>query len=125
MNSIINQRIVFRQLEAKGFNVTTANNGKEAVEAAKKAPRSSSGERSAFDVILMDQEMPMMDGNTAARAIRQFEKEKSLDRVPILGVTANVRGQQQDEMMESGMDDVMSKPYKIGELVSRLQALAA
>lgn len=123
-DSVINQKILYRKLEAKGFNVTTANNGQEAVDAAKAAPRASTGERSAFNVILMDNQMPIMDGNEAARAIRQFEKEGNLDRIPILGVTANVRGAQQDEMMESGMNDVMSKPYKIEDLVSRLRKLA-
>lgn len=124
INSVINQKILYRKLEAKGFNVTTANNGQEAVEAATSAPRASSGERSAFDVILMDNQMPIMNGNEAARAIRQFEKDQSFERIPILGVTANVRGAQQDEMMESGMNDVMSKPYKIEDLVSRLWELA-
>ncbi|KAK4506200.1 hypothetical protein PRZ48_004165 [Zasmidium cellare] len=123
-DNVINQKILYRKLESKGFNVTTANNGQEAVDAAKSAPRTSSGEKSAFDVILMDNQMPVMDGNEAARAIRQFEKDGNLDRIPILGVTANVRGAQQDEMMESGMDDVMSKPYKIEDLVSRLSKLA-
>lgn len=66
-----------------------------------------------------------MDGNAASKAIRQLEKHGDLERIPILGVTANVRGAQQDEMVESGMDDVMSKPYKIEDLVSRLWALAA
>lgn len=64
-----------------------------------------------------------MDGNTATRAIRALEKEGEVEHIPCLGVTANVRGAQQDEMFASGMEDVISKPYKIGELVSRLQAL--
>jgi signal transduction histidine kinase len=54
-DNIINQRIVFRKLEAKGFNVTTANNGKEAVDKARNAPKGSSGDKGAFDIILMDQ----------------------------------------------------------------------
>ncbi|KAI7721175.1 hypothetical protein KC353_g1578 [Hortaea werneckii] len=119
-DNVINQRIVFRKLEAKGFNVTTANNGREAVEAAKLAPRPSSGDRGAFDVILMDQEMPVMDGNAATREIRKLEKEGIVERLPVLGVTANVRGAQQDEMMESGMDDVISKPYKIEDMVKKI-----
>ncbi|KAF2159624.1 hypothetical protein M409DRAFT_29943 [Zasmidium cellare ATCC 36951] len=123
-DNIINQKILYRKLEAKGFNVTTANNGQEAVEAAKSAPRPDSGEKSAFDVILMDNQMPVMDGNEAARAIRKFEKDSNLERIPILGVTANVRGAQQDEMMESGMDDVMSKPYKIEDLVAKISEFA-
>lgn len=47
--------------------------------------------------------MPVMDGNAATRALREMERNGELDHIPIIGVTANVRGVQQDEMMESGM----------------------
>ncbi|SMR62958.1 unnamed protein product [Zymoseptoria tritici ST99CH_3D1] len=119
-DNVINQRIVFRKLEAKGFNVTTANNGKEAVDAARNAPRGSSGDKGAFDIILMDQEMPIMDGNAATKAIRELEERGEVERVPILGVTANVRGAQQEEMLNNGMDDVISKPYMIEEMVTKI-----
>jgi len=122
-DNVINQKIVYRKLEAKGFNVTTANNGQEAVEAVRAAPRPSTGEKGAFDVILMDQEMPVLDGNGATKRIRELEQGGEVERVPILGVTANVRGAQQDEMLASGMDDVISKPYKIEEMVSALWRL--
>ncbi|KAK4631319.1 Histidine protein kinase NIK1 [Fulvia fulva] len=122
-DNIVNQKIIFRKLETKGFNITTANNGQEAVEAVKAAPKLNTGDKKAFDIILMDQEMPIMDGNAATKAIRQLEQEGQTDRVPILGVTANARGAQQDEMLKNGMDDVISKPYKIDELVSLLTKL--
>lgn len=120
----INQKIVSRKLVAKGFIVTTANNGKEAVDKVQQAPKRSSGDEDAFDVVLMDQEMPILDGNGATRKIRELEKDGKLEHVPILGVTANVRGAQQDEMLAAGMDDVISKPYKIEDMVSQLLALA-
>ncbi|CAK3811757.1 histidine kinase [Lecanosticta acicola] len=116
----INQRIVHRKLTSKGFKVTTANNGQEAVDKVQNAPKHSSGAEGAFDVILMDQEMPVLDGNGATRKIREFEKEEKLDHIPILGVTANVRGAQQDEMLAAGMDDVISKPYKIEDMVAKI-----
>jgi CheY-like chemotaxis protein len=59
-----------------------------------------------------------MDGNAATKAIRELEDLGEVERVPILGVTANVRGAQQDEMLSNGMDDVISKPYMIDEMVS-------
>jgi CheY-like chemotaxis protein len=71
----------------------------------------------------MDKEMPVLDGNAATRAIRQLEREGTVEHVPILGVTANVRGAQQEEMLSCGMDAVLSKPYRIEEMVSRLTAL--
>ncbi|KXT11729.1 hypothetical protein AC579_5034 [Pseudocercospora musae] len=123
-DNIINQRIVFRKLESKGFNVTTANNGEEAVQSVRDAPKLSSGDKGAFNVILMDQEMPKMNGNTATRAIRDLEARGEIERIPILGVTANVRGAQQDEMLTSGMDDVISKPYKIQDMVNKIHAVA-
>ncbi|PPJ50060.1 hypothetical protein CBER1_05076 [Cercospora berteroae] len=120
-DNVINAKIVFRKLEAKGFNVTTASNGREAVDAVRAAPKASSGDKGAFDVILMDQEMPILDGNSAAKEIRKLEKDGFIEHIPILGVTANVRGAQLDEMRESGMQDVISKPYKIEEMVDKIE----
>ncbi|TKA76023.1 hypothetical protein B0A55_05106 [Friedmanniomyces simplex] len=119
-DNIINQRIVHRKLQAKGFEVTSANNGREAVEAVRKAPKHSTGDKGAFDIILMDQEMPILDGNAATREIRGMEEKGEVERIPILGVTANVRAEQQDEMVNSGMDDVISKPYRVEDLVRKI-----
>jgi CheY-like chemotaxis protein len=118
-DNLINQKLLKRKLETKGFNVVTANNGKEAVDAYRTA---SAGNASspAYDCILMDQEMPVMDGNAATRAIRDFEKEQSLPRVHIIGVTANVRKEQQMAMKDAGMDSVLSKPFKIDGLVNQI-----
>ena len=93
------------------------------MQSVRDAPKLSSGDKGAFNVILMDQEMPKMNGNTATRAIRDLEARGEIERIPILGVTANVRGAQQDEMLTSGMDDVISKPYKIEDMVSSLTKL--
>ena len=103
--------------------MTTASNGREAVDAVRAAPKASGGDKAAFDVILMDQEMPILDGNSAAKEIRKLEKDGSIEYIPSLGVTANVRGAQLDEMLESGMQDVISKPYKIEEMVSKLMTI--
>lgn len=147
-DNVINQKIVHRKLQTKGFKVTTANNGREAVEAVRDASRDapSDGEL-PFDIILMDQEMPVMDGNAATLEIRELEAKGEVPHVPILGVTANVRGEQQDEMVQSGMvstetsravkvrsvksfcsgadmkvmqDDVISKPYRIDDMVRKI-----
>lgn len=97
-DNIINQKIVMRKLESKGYCVTTAKNGKEAVDAVESAPKPCTGNKHAFDVCLMDMEMPVMDGNTATKTIRALEKQGKIERIPILGVTANVRDEQQAEM---------------------------
>lgn len=97
-DNIINQKVVYRKLMSKGYKVTTANNGREAVESVRSAPKRSSGDKRAFDICLMDMEMPIMDGNTATRSIRELERQGEIEHIPILGVTANVRGEQQTEM---------------------------
>lgn len=122
-DNIINQRILFRRLESQGFNVSTANNGQEAVNSMRNAPKASSGDKGAYDVILMDQEMPVMDGNAAAKKIRELESSGEVEHVPILGVTANVRDDQQRDMLANGMNDVITKPYRIDELVTKINKL--
>ncbi|KAK3671165.1 hypothetical protein LTR78_008966 [Recurvomyces mirabilis] len=122
-DNVINQRIVFRKLKAKGYVVTTADNGQEAVDAVRKHMEEPQQEHNAFDIILMDQEMPILDGNAATKAIREIEEHSSAGRVPILGVTANVRDTQQNDMKSAGMDDVMSKPYKIQDMVDRIEKM--
>jgi CheY-like chemotaxis protein len=96
--NLINRKIVHRKLQSKGHDVTTANDGQEALELVIEAPGLSTGDSSAFDICLMDMEMPRMDGNTATKAIREREKQDQTDYLPILGVTANVRSGQQSEM---------------------------
>ncbi|PKX97274.1 putative sensor histidine kinase/response regulator [Aspergillus novofumigatus IBT 16806] len=113
-DNIINQRILSRKLQGLGFSVTEACNGREALDAVKK---------DHFDCILMDQVMPVMDGNSATKAIRELEKERSAEHTPVLGVTANVRAEQQEEMLQAGMDDVIHKPYKMDELTDKIEQL--
>jgi CheY-like chemotaxis protein len=103
-DNIINQRILRRKLEAKGFCVTTANNGREAVNAVVRVSTSKDEGDHLFDVILMDQEMPVLDGNSATKTIRELESQGLVLHVPILGVTANVREEQKEDMLSAGMD---------------------
>lgn len=125
-DNVINQRILKRKLEAKKYLVTVANNGREAVDSVMKnlSPENVDDDESRhFDIVLMDQEMPVLDGNAATREIRQLEGEGEVLRVPILGVTANVREPQKDEMKEAGMDDVISKPYSMEALIGKIDGL--
>ncbi|KAL4752213.1 hypothetical protein BDW72DRAFT_73771 [Aspergillus terricola var. indicus] len=109
-DNVINQKVVSRKLKVSGFEVTTANNGQEAL---------GLWDSDKFDCILMDQEMPVMDGNAATREIRALEKEKG-SHIPILGVTANVRQDQQADMLNAGMDGIIHKPYKMQELCDKI-----
>ncbi|KAJ5104975.1 CheY-like superfamily [Penicillium alfredii] len=114
-DNTINRRIISRKLSFMGFHITEAANGEEALRAV---------EHNTFECILMDQEMPIMDGNTTTKAIRDLEKETG-SHISILGVTANVRAEQQAEMLDAGMDDVILKPYGTKELVDRIHHLIA
>lgn len=109
-DNVINQRIISRKLQSLGFEVSEANDGREALEAA---------QTGGFNCILMDKEMPVMDGNAATRVIRQSE-HRSIASVPIIGITANVRPEQENEMKQAGMDSVIHKPYRMEELVKRI-----
>jgi CheY-like chemotaxis protein len=103
-DNIINQRILRRKLEAKGFKVKTANNGREAVDAVYRISTTEGDAATVYDVILMDQEMPVLDGNSATKEIRELEAQGYVSHVPIIGVTANVREEQKADMRSAGMD---------------------
>lgn len=111
----INRQIISRKLETLGFHVSEATNGSDALKAV---------QCNHFDCILMDQEMPEMDGISATTAIRKLERNGG-EHVPILGVTANVRASQQTEMLEAGMDDIIHKPYRTNGLFEKINQLIA
>ena len=94
----INQQVAGEILEAAGLSVSLANNGQEAVEAVKKGD---------FDAVLMDVQMPVMDGYTATREIRNREDEI---RIPIIAMTAHALAGDREKSLEAGMDDHVSKP---------------
>jgi CheY-like chemotaxis protein len=125
MTRQINQKVLTRQLKSKGYEVTPANNGREAVAAVEnRIGKTDDGtSREKFDIILMDQEMPYLTGNAATKAIRKIEEERNTEPMPILGVSANVREEQKREMIEAGMNDVITKPFKVDELVTRIKGL--
>ena len=112
-DNMINQRLLSRKLKSVGFDVSEANDGREALEIVQKG---------GFDCILMDKEMPIMNGNEATRRIRQLEN-KEIALIPILGLTASVRAEQQTEMESAGMDGVTHKPYKTEDLIQSIRTL--
>jgi len=94
----LNQELAIDLLEKNGIHVTVANNGKEALEILEKEP---------FDGILMDCQMPIMDGYEATRQIREKDQYKDL---PILSMTANVMSGDIDKAQKAGMNDNIAKP---------------
>ncbi|KAL5382727.1 hypothetical protein DPSP01_006286 [Paraphaeosphaeria sporulosa] len=125
-DNLINQKVLKRQLQGKGFEVFVANNGQEAVDAVNQRGKRASGEpgsRNYFDCILMDQEMPIKDGNAATVEIRDLQDAGQAGYSPILGVSANVREAQTKSMLDAGMDAVISKPFKVEDLVVKIRSL--
>ncbi|MGA7416253.1 MAG: response regulator [Bryobacteraceae bacterium] len=99
-----------RVLEKAGYWVEVAVNGREGVEAAK---------HQRFDVILMDVQMPVLDGCAASREIRRFPGWAG--RVPIIALTASVYSEDSRRCFEAGMDDFVGKPFRAGELAKKCQ----
>ncbi len=101
-DNLVNQMVAKRLLENQGHNITTARDGKEALGAFKKK---------SFDLVLMDIQMPGMDGFETTAAIRQRErKAKNSTRIPIIAMTAHVMKDDREKCMEAGMDGYISKP---------------
>ncbi|HTX23584.1 MAG TPA: response regulator [Steroidobacteraceae bacterium] len=106
----VNQKVAQRFLERFGCQVGVAGDGAEAIEAC-------ASER--FDLILMDMQMPVMDGISATRAIRAREGGRA--RTPIVALTANVLAGQFQSCIDAGMDDVLGKPLEPGRLQDVLE----
>ncbi|KAF2026636.1 putative histidine kinase HHK12p [Setomelanomma holmii] len=125
-DNLINQKVLRRQLQSKGFEVFIANNGQEAIDAVAERGQiadNDPNDRNYFDCILMDQEMPIKDGNAATQEIRQLQQEGKAGYSHILGVSANVREAQTQSMRAAGMDDIISKPFKVEDLVKRIKSI--
>jgi signal transduction histidine kinase/CheY-like chemotaxis protein/HPt (histidine-containing phosphotransfer) domain-containing protein len=103
-----NQQVLLgRFLETLGSKVATADEGRSAVEYR---------QREVFDLIVMDCQMPGMNGFDATRNIRQFEQERQLPPVPIIALTAHVMRGDRDRCMKSGMDDYLTKPMNFDDV---------
>ncbi|MBV9156736.1 MAG: response regulator [Acidobacteriaceae bacterium] len=105
-DNLVNQKLAVRLLEKQGHTVVVANNGQEAVQAL---------DRERFDLVLMDVQMPIMDGFEATAMIRKKEKEKS-EHTRIVAVTAYAMKGDRERCLEAGMDGYICKPIDPKEL---------
>ncbi len=112
-DNVVNQQVALGVLEALGYSADLANNGIEAVVALSSAP-----EDARYDLILMDCQMPEMDGYDAARAIRAG-KAPNPD-IPIVAMTANAMKGDKEKCLNAGMNDYLSKPIDPGKLLAAL-----
>ncbi|KAJ9144314.1 Hybrid signal transduction histidine kinase K [Coniochaeta hoffmannii] len=125
-DNLINQKVLVNQLRKVGCTVHVANDGVEALAFLETTRylRGKEDDGRWLNVILMDLEMPNMDGLTCVREIRKMEDGGRISRhVPVIAVTANVRDEQVATARRAGMDDVVSKPFRIPELLEKIGAL--
>ncbi|PSK53101.1 Hybrid signal transduction histidine kinase K [Elsinoe australis] len=126
-DNLVNQRVLQKQLKNLGCVVQVANHGVEALDKLKQSSWARSpigGEGKPLSVVLMDQEMPVMDGLTATKRIREMEKAGELiGHVPVIAVTANARSEQIQTALDAGMDDVVSKPFRLPDLIPKIEEL--
>lgn len=111
----INQTVAKVMLEQLGQRVTIADNGQSALERLQE-------EYSAIDLVLMDMQMPILDGPDTTLLWRAFEAANALPRLPIVAMTANVMPEHRERCFESGMDDMINKPFtreELYQLISR------
>jgi diguanylate cyclase (GGDEF)-like protein/PAS domain S-box-containing protein len=109
----LNQEVVLNILEVAGYRCDVVENGIEAIDAVSQKP---------YDLVLMDCEMPEMDGFEATRIIREKEERGEIsaishDKIPIVALTANALEGDRERCLSAGMDDYVSKPFKPGELI--------
>jgi len=131
-DNVINQQVILYILQKLGYSPTMVDNGLEAVDAAS---------NKAFDIILMDLQMPGMDGLEATRLIRQpgaqpnastrpgsrpspTTRPNTAPRPVIIALTANTMEGDEQECLEAGMDDYLGKPVKLEEVITKLQKWA-
>ncbi|MDH3876693.1 MAG: response regulator [Desulfobacterales bacterium] len=111
----INQQVAKEILEGAGLNVTLANNGQEAVNAVKE---------NEYDAVLMDVQMPVMDGYTATKTIRKWEggmRNKGKAQIPIIAMTAHAMAGDEDKSLQAGMNGHVTKPIDPDQLFATLQ----
>lgn len=109
-DNLVNQKVAQKMLERSGHRVTVAVNGQEAVAVFGRQP---------FDLVLMDIQMPIMDGFEATQAIRDMEKDSG-KHTPIIALTAHAITGYREKCLERGLDDYLSKPMKIADLNAKI-----
>ncbi len=107
-DNAINQRLIQNILQSMGLETDLANNGQEALEKRK---------QNTYDIVFMDIQMPVMDGVEATHAIIRYEKENELPHIPVVALTANALKGDRERFLSEGLDEYVSKPIEMTELL--------
>ncbi len=113
-DNLVNQEVTQSSLEVLGCQVEVRANGQEALDSL---------EEQQFDLVLMDCEMPIMDGYEATKRLREREKRQG-GHIPVIALTAHAMDGDRERTLEAGMDDYLSKPFKLETLSAMLQKWA-
>ena len=113
-DNVVNQRLMVRLLEKRGHRVVVVANGREALQEI---------EKESFDLILMDVQMPEMDGLEASAVIRRIEADTGA-HIPIMAITANAFAEDREQCLQAGMDDFLTKPIRAEELYAAMDRMA-
>ncbi|WP_334731947.1 PAS domain-containing hybrid sensor histidine kinase/response regulator [Nostoc sp.] len=113
-DNLVNQKIALKQLKSLGYSADVANNGKEALQLLEKVP---------YDLILMDCQMPILDGLETTKQIHRWQESSfaSGRRPVVIAMTANAMKQDQQMCLDAGMDDYLSKPVMKEDLAAMLE----
>ena len=112
-DNLVNQKVAVALLAKMGYQADVSANGQEALEALTKT---------AYDLILMDCQMPVKDGYETTRTIRKLESP--LSKIPIIAMTANAMAGDDEKCYEAGMDDYMTKPIDSKLMAEKIAAFA-
>ncbi|MDR3093096.1 MAG: response regulator [Bacteroidales bacterium] len=114
-DNLINQKIVILSIQKLVKNIDIANNGQEAVDKYLSDTK--------YDIVLMDIQMPIMDGLQATKKIREIEAENRATPIPVIAITANALAGDREHCLASGMNEYISKPFQVEVLVGKMKNL--
>lgn len=106
-DNLVNQAVAVAMVESAGYHVDVVSNGREAFEALAHRP---------YDLVLMDCQMPELDGLSATRMIREHERQTGCQATPIIALTANAFASDHEQCLAAGMNDYLSKPFTLEQL---------
>ncbi|MCP5150789.1 MAG: response regulator [Ectothiorhodospiraceae bacterium] len=115
-DNTLNQELICDLLEETGYVVTITVDGAQALEAYR---------RGDYRIVLMDMQMPVMDGLTATRAIRSFERSAGRPRTPVVALTGNATEDTRRSALEAGVDAFLTKPFDLAVLMATLDEWSA